>query len=105
MSKKAFDKIAEGLREAAAIARGDATPAKLFVPAEIDVRGIRVKLGVSQEDFSAAFGFTVHQIRQWEQGRARPTGAARAYLMIIDENPDAVREMLRAATAKALRAA
>ncbi|MFG1184333.1 NadS family protein [Xanthobacter aminoxidans] len=105
MSRKAFDKIAEGLREAVAIARGEATPAKLYVPAEIDVRGIRSKLGISQEDFSAAFGFTVHQIRQWEQGRARPTGAARAYLMIIDENPDAVREMLRAATTKALKAA
>ena len=38
MSTKAFDKIAEGLNEALAIARGEAKPAKLHVPPEIDVR-------------------------------------------------------------------
>jgi hypothetical protein len=42
MSKKAFDKIMEGLNEALAVARGEATPAKLHVPAEIDVRKIRI---------------------------------------------------------------
>src|SRR5262245_18851980 len=34
MGKKAFDKIAEGLSEALAIARGEAKPAKLHIPAE-----------------------------------------------------------------------
>ena len=43
MSKKAFDKIAEGLTEAIAIARNDAAPARMHVPAEIDVRAVRVK--------------------------------------------------------------
>jgi len=37
MSKKAFDKIADGLGEVLAIARGDAEPAKLHIPAAIDV--------------------------------------------------------------------
>jgi hypothetical protein len=36
MSKNAFDKIAEGLGEALAIARGEAVPYRLHVPAEID---------------------------------------------------------------------
>jgi putative transcriptional regulator len=66
MSKRAYDKIAEGLKEAIAIARGEEKPARLFVPPEIDVRVIRAKLQLSQEDFASAFGFTVHQIRQWE---------------------------------------
>jgi hypothetical protein len=35
MSKRAYDKIAEGLKEAIAIARGKAKPAKLYVPPEI----------------------------------------------------------------------
>ena len=34
MSKSAFEKIAEGLREAIAIARGEKKPAKVFVPQE-----------------------------------------------------------------------
>jgi len=97
MSKRAYDKIAEGLKEAIAIARGEEKPAKLFVPPEIDVRAIRAKLQLSQEDFASAFGFTVHQIRQWEQARSRPLGAVRAYLMIIDRDPRRVLELLRAA--------
>jgi putative transcriptional regulator len=44
MSKKAFDKIAAGLNEALEIARGNAKPSKLYVPAEISVREIRKKL-------------------------------------------------------------
>jgi hypothetical protein len=32
MSKEAYDKIAGGLREAVAIARGEAEPAKCFIP-------------------------------------------------------------------------
>jgi putative transcriptional regulator len=94
MSKRAFDKIADGLKEAIAIARGVKKPAKLFVPPELDVRAIRGKLDLSQEDFASTFGFTVHQIRQWEQGRSRPLGAVRAYLMIIDRDPRRVLELL-----------
>ena len=41
MSKKAFDKIAAGLNEALAVARGTAKPSKLHVPSEIDVLAIR----------------------------------------------------------------
>jgi putative transcriptional regulator len=95
MSKSAFDKIAEGLKEAIAIARGEKKPAKLFVPPELEVRSIRAKLRLSQEEFAWGFGFTVHQIRQWEQGRSRPLGAVRAYLMVINRDPERVLEILR----------
>jgi putative transcriptional regulator len=94
MSKKAFDKIAEGLTEAIAIARGEAKPAKLHVPAEIDVKAMRRRMNLTQDDFASAFGFTLAQIRDWEQGRSRPLGALRAYLMIIERDPDSVRRLL-----------
>jgi putative transcriptional regulator len=97
MSKKAFDKIAEGLREALAVARHEVSAARLHVPAEMDVRAIRLKTGMSQEGFAQSFGFTVHQVRQWEQGRNRPTGAMRAYLMTIDRNAETVLMLLREA--------
>ena len=48
MSNKAFDKVAKGLREALSIARGDTKPARLHIPAEIDVRYIRNKLAFSR---------------------------------------------------------
>ena len=94
MSKRAFDKIAEGLNEAIEIARGERTPAKLFIPPEIDVRSIRRKVKLSQDDFATCYGFTVSQIRDWEQGRSRPIGGVRAYLLLIDRSPEHVRELL-----------
>jgi len=105
MSKAAFNKIAEGLNEALAIARGEAQPYRLHIPPEIDVRAIRNKAGMTQDRFASAFGFTVHQIRQWEQGRSRPLGAMRAYLLIIDRDPQAVLDSLRAATTQQRKAA
>jgi putative transcriptional regulator len=96
MSKKAFDKIAEGLNEALSIARGEAKPARVHLPPEIDVRAIRLRLDLSQDDFAAAFGFTVDQIKGWEQGRSRPLGGVRAYLTIIDRDPKRVISLLRA---------
>lgn len=86
MSKKAFDKIAEGLNEALAVARGQIGSAKLHVPPEVDVRAVRAKTGLSQDAFALLFGFTVHQVRQWEQGRNRPLGAMRAYLLTIERD-------------------
>jgi putative transcriptional regulator len=95
MSKKAFDKIAVGLTEALDIARGHAKPGKLYVPAEISVREIRQKLGLSQDEFAAEFGFTINQIRDWEQGRTRPLGGLRAYLMLIKNDSQTVSALLR----------
>lgn len=94
MTKKAFDKIAEGLSEALSIARGETLPARLHVPAEIDVRAIRQKTGLSQEAFASCFSFTVHQVRQWEQGRHRPLGAMRAYLLTIERDPETILRLL-----------
>ena len=96
--KTAFEKIEEGLIESLAIARGESEPAKLFIPPEIDVRAIRAKLKLTQDDFAALFGFTVNQIRDWEQGRCRPLGGVRAYLLIIGRDAKSVLHLLRAAS-------
>ena len=93
MSKRAFDKIRAGLEDA--IARGEADPAsyRVHVPAEIDVKAIRRKLGMSQAEFAASFGFGLDAVQNWEQGRRRPEGA---FLEVIDREPDAVRRALAA---------
>lgn len=96
MSKKVFDQIAEGLQEALAVARGEAEPYKLHVPAEIDVKAIRSKTGLSQKDFASTFGFGFDQLKQWEQGRSRPVQAMRAYLLLINSRPVEMVHALRA---------
>jgi putative transcriptional regulator len=95
MSKKAFDQIMDGLTEALDVARGNAKPSKLYVPSKIDVRAIRRKLKLSQDGFATKFGFTINQIRDWEQGRTKPHGSSRAYLMVIQHNPKAVLAVLQ----------
>ena len=99
MTSKAFDKIAEGLNEALAIARGTAAPARLHVPAEMDVRAIRVKTGMAQEQFASAFGFTVHQVQSVGTGA---TQAAWCDAGLPDgdrqENHEGVLAMLRDAS-------
>ena len=45
---------------------------KVHVPADVDVRAIRAKTGMTQAEFAAAFGFPAGTLRDWEQGRTRP---------------------------------
>ena len=87
MSKKrAFDKIKAGLEDAIAIARGEADPStwRIHVPAEVDVKAIRRRLGMTHAEFAQDSGFALDAVQNWEQGRRRPEGAARAFLKVID---------------------
>jgi putative transcriptional regulator len=83
-------------REGRAIARGEADPAsyRIHVPAEIDVGRIRRQLGLSQDEFAARFGLSVATVREWEQNRRKPEGAARVLLTVIEKAPDAVMQAL-----------
>jgi DNA-binding transcriptional regulator YiaG len=58
--------------------------------ANVDVKAIRTKLGLSQAQFAAKFGFSLGGIRNWEAGGSRPYGAARLLLAVIAEHPEAV---------------
>jgi putative transcriptional regulator len=51
MTRKARDKIAAGLHEAIAVARGIEKPAPMHAAGQIDVKAIRRKTGLSQQDF------------------------------------------------------
>ena len=56
------------------------------------IRKLRNRLGMSQEEFAAAFGIPVSSIRQYEIGRYMPPPAVRAYLKVIEAEPDVVRK-------------
>jgi putative transcriptional regulator len=98
MSKLGDDLVAS-MEEAAAYATGkaDRKRYRAHVPVSVDVAAIRRKLGLSQSEFAARFGFSVKNIRNWEQGVRQPEGPARAYLLVIDREPEAVQRALRAA--------
>ena len=63
------------------------------------IRQLRNKLGLSQEAFAKTYGIPLANIRQYEIGRHMPPPAVRAYLTVIEAEPD------RAAKAMASRAA
>jgi putative transcriptional regulator len=56
---------------------------------------IRRALGLNQEDFAARYHIPLGTLRDWEQGRAEPDQAARAYLKVIAREPETVREALK----------
>ena len=66
-----------------------------MVKAEMpDVAALRRFVGLSQPQFAQAMGISVHTLRNWEQGRRQPDGAAIALLRIAARHPSIIRENL-----------
>jgi putative transcriptional regulator len=103
MKKKAknevFENMMQGAMEALAFAKGEADLSKyrVHIPPELDVRAIRKRLRLTQQEFADRYGFNIARIRDWEQGRSCPDGALRAYLIVIARKHEAVDEALRVA--------
>jgi putative transcriptional regulator len=64
-------------------------------PAAENVRAIRRRLGLTQVEFAARYGFSLETIRNYEQGHRRPAGPARVLLKVIASEPDAVTRALQ----------
>ena len=89
------EQLLEGLEDAIAHLRGEAVPGLRVctvaaIPDEIDVAAIRTKLGMKRKPFADRFGFAIGTLTKWERGERHPDGAARALLLVIDREPDAV---------------
>jgi putative transcriptional regulator len=59
------------------------------------IRRVRKRLGLSQMELSLRIDVPLDTIRNWEQGKRCPTGAARALLKILDKAPEAALQALR----------
>jgi len=97
----AVDALTDEQIEAAVRDDPDAAPIRFFelpgftpIP---NVKRLREKLGLTQEEFAATYRIPVGTLRDWEQARKNPDATARAYLTVIAKNPEAVAEWLRAA--------
>jgi putative transcriptional regulator len=99
MTKKVADRLERSLKQAIAYMDGTADLSKyrVHVPKQIDVRAIRTKLNMTQQEFAAVFGFSINTLRHWEQGKRVPEGPTRAYLLVIDRAPKTVQKALRVA--------
>jgi putative transcriptional regulator len=52
-------------------------------------RRVRRRLGLTQAEFSQRIEVPLDTVRNWEQGKRSPTGAARALLKVLDRAPEA----------------
>ena len=59
-------------------------------------RALRHKLDLTQEQFAQTYGIPLNSLRQYEIGRYMPPPATRAYLKVIEAEPDLVRRVLEA---------
>jgi putative transcriptional regulator len=94
-----FDTMTEAQRHQAALSDPDAQPLAeddfVRMKRTPQVKIIRRALGLSQDDFATRYQIPIGTLRDWEQGRATPDQAARAYLTVIARDPEAVRRALK----------
>lgn len=91
----AFESIKQGLMESIAHAKGEVSGVRLFKPHAVDVKTLRKRVSMTQEQFAARFGFSVSTVRHWERGDRRPQGPALVLLNVIEKDPSAVLNALR----------
>ena len=95
MKTKDFNELLKSLGEARAIRAGKRKPSRVITFNPVEVTTIRKRLHVSQPQFAHLIGVSAATLRNWEQGRTYPEGAARALLKIAAHRPDAVLAALR----------
>ena len=96
MNDEDFANLVDSIKQAGEIKRGQRDPGRVFEFTPMDIKEIRQKLNKSQSEFAMMIGVSVGTLQNWEQGRRKPVGPARALLKVAAENPEAVREALEA---------
>ena len=92
---KSGERLLRSVRKARAYVRGEATKGfVIHVPKNVDVKALRGRLGLTQQEFAARFGFGYDSLRDWEAGRRQPERAARVLLTVIDHDPALVAKAL-----------
>jgi putative transcriptional regulator len=85
--------LKESLAQAAEIRKGDMTNARVTVM--VNPLEVRKSLKINRPQFAALIGVSERTVEGGEQGRSKPTGAARALLRVAAKNPRAVLDALR----------
>ena len=117
MNQERFEELSAALRQAKAVRRGEAAPSRVWnvtrdaegklhrrqldskeyqperrADSEKTIAATRTRLKLSQNKFAALLGISVKTLHNWEQGRRKPTGAARVLLRVAARHPEVVLE-------------
>jgi len=117
MNQERFEELSEAIRQAKAVRRGEDAPSRVWNVTrgkdgklhqrQLDPKmyqrarcaewqntaaDTRAKLRLSQGKFAELLGISVKTLHNWEQGRRKPTGAARVLLRVVSRHPEVVLE-------------
>jgi putative transcriptional regulator len=87
--------IKEGLLELKRFMKGEDTGAIAKEYGQVDAREIRMKQGLSQNEFAVAFGLNPNTLRNWEHGTRKMDRSAVILLKVIDQYPEAVKKVAK----------
>jgi len=94
MRDREFKELLLGIKQAGEIRRGGRKPSRVFRYAVMDVKKIRKKLKLTQVEFAKLICVSVATLRNWEQGRTYPEGAAIALLRVAEAAPEVLLKTL-----------
>jgi len=117
MNQARFEELTGALRQAKAVRRGEAAPARVWELSagkdgklirreanlqeyqqakrtewENNISATRSRLCLSQAKFAELLGISIKTLHNWEQGRRKPTGAARVLLRVAATHPEVILE-------------
>ena len=90
-----FNELTQSIREAGKIRKSQKKPSRIFKYKPVDIKKIRSKVNASQAEMAHMIGVSVRTLQNWEQGRRKPRGPARALLKVFDKNPKDVLKALK----------
>ena len=90
MNSALYKDLRKSIKEAGRIRRGKAKPSRVFRYEAVDIRKLRESVDVSQAQFARMIGVSKGTLQNWEQGRRRPRGPAKALLRVFEKDPKAV---------------
>jgi putative transcriptional regulator len=96
MKKETFAELLSSIEQGGRIVRGKRAPSRAYRIDNPDVPAIRRHLGLSQQKFAELLGISPATLRNWEQGRRKPEGAARVLLCVAAKHPEAVLDTVSA---------
>jgi putative transcriptional regulator len=91
MSKKISAAAQEIIDDIRAIKAG--APHRRRTPNNLLVLCVRKDLDMTQQEFSKLLGVPVGTIRDWEQGRRQPDGAAITLIKVAEKHPEILKEI------------
>ena len=78
------------VKQGGKILNGELKSSREFDFSSPNVKAIRIKYGLSQIKFAKMLGISPATLRNWEQGRRKPEGAARILLFVAEKHPEAI---------------